>query len=213
MPATFFHEEALSRLLRVSSHAIVGIDEVGRGALAGPVCACAVSIVPSSYRAVLALGVRDSKMLPPHERQRIADALRGMPGVRIGLGLVGPQTIDALNIRQATFVAMRRALDDLLLPECELLLVDGVDRVPSVQAHQQALVAGDARSATIACASIVAKVHRDDVLSKYERWFPSFSFSKHKGYGTVRHRQEISRVGPSGLHRRSFLRGDWCDTG
>lgn len=175
---------------------VAGVDEVGRGPLAGPVVACAVILPPRSR----IRGLKDSKRLSAPERESLfVEIVEWCP---VGLGLVSEKVIDEINILQATRAAMRQAL--AALPEVpEAVLVDGRMRLdwpgPTVE-----IIRGDALSASIAAASIVAKVVRDQMMLAYHEAEPFFSFHLHKGYGTVKHLELIRERGPSPFHRLSF---------
>ena len=184
---------------------IVGIDEVGRGPLAGNVVAACVVF---DRAGVPLAGLNDSKKLSPAKRLTLSALIRDRAHAW-SLGEATPDEIDAINILQATFLAMRRAVENLLprLPSPPaLLMVDGNQKLPGVDIPQQTLVGGDARSACIAAASILAKVHRDAQLVAAETEFPGYGFALHKGYGTAEHRAAIARLGLTGIHRKSFCR-------
>lgn len=175
---------------------VAGVDEAGRGCLAGPVVAGAV-ILPRRVPP----GIRDSKMLSPRMRSRLFAALADA-GAVLSWGAAQPQEIDRLNILRASFLAMRRAVAGL--PERpEALLVDGF-AIPDLELPQRALIKGDARCLSIAAASIVAKVVRDRMMIDLDRLFPAFGFRKHKGYPTREHVEALRRHGPTPVHRRSF---------
>ena len=176
---------------------IAGVDEVGRGPLAGPVVAVAV-VLPVGF----SLPVADSKTLTARTRERLAAAMHADPGVEIGIGVVDPATIDEVNILQATHAAMRLALGSLPRPP-DFALVDGL-RVPNLPVPAEFLVKGDSRSASIAAASIVAKVHRDRFMAEQDLAWPAYGFARNKGYGTAEHLDALRRQGPCPLHRRSF---------
>ena len=184
---------------------IAGVDEAGRGPLAGPVVAAAVTFpaewISRGLPAELA-GLNDSKQLTAAQRERFFEQLTGSGAVQFAIAPVGPETIDAINILRATHRAMNQALAELR-PQPEHVLVDGL-RVKSLQFPQSALVKGDARSFTIAAASILAKVTRDRLMLEYDRRFPVYGFAKHKGYGTTRHLAALAEHGPCPIHRRSF---------
>jgi ribonuclease HII len=176
---------------------LCGIDEVGRGPLAGPVVAAAV-VLPPKVRLV---GVDDSKRLTPGMRAQVAARVRAA-AARYAVGLVEPRVIDRINIRQATFLAMRNALDALdLVPD--LVLVDGFP-VPGLMLRQEPVIGGDRRSLVIAAASILAKVHRDEMMDEFHRLYPEYGFDRHRGYSTAEHLAALRRHGPSPIHRRSF---------
>ncbi len=176
---------------------IAGVDEAGRGALAGPVVAAAV-IVPLS---VSIAGVRDSKVLTPAERSELyAEIVAGAEGV--GIGTVEAPQIDALNILRATHRAMALALADLDPPP-DFALIDG-NSAAGLSVPHYCLVKGDQRSFVVAAASIVAKVTRDRMMADLDERHPGYGFAEHKGYGTRGHREALRRLGPCPDHRRSF---------
>ena len=187
---------------------LAGVDEAGRGPLAGPVTACA-AWVPLSAHSLISPLVNDSKKLSPARRER---ALRLMldSGVRFGFGFAGPREIDSVNILEATFNAMGTAVRRLLSntgvsPSQALILVDGNHRIKRLEAcMQEPLVDGDARSLSIAAASIYAKVVRDRWMGVLDRRHPRYGLAGHKGYGTAAHLEALRRLGPSVQHRYSF---------
>ncbi len=188
-----FEEQAQQR----GFQAIAGIDEAGRGPLAGPVVAAAV-ILPEHFSLP---GLTDSKKLSERRRQHLyPEIFQQARGV--GIGVASPQEIDRLNILQATLLAMTRAVGRLPLPP-DHLLIDGISAVP-LNLSQQCIKQGDCRSLSIAAASVVAKVVRDRMMCIYHRQLPAYGFASHKGYGTLRHRLAIAENGPSFLHRRTF---------
>lgn len=194
VPHLKFEEEAS----RLGFNRIAGIDEVGRGCLAGPVVAAAV-ILPHGEAFD---GVRDSKCLSPHKREKLCTGIKER-AVCFGLGLVSADEIDKINIVQATFKAMRLALRSMAV-EPDYLLIDGRAALEGVGIPQRAIIGGDNLSLSIAAASIVAKVFRDRLMADYMCHYPAFCFSTHKGYGTSRHLEEIERFGPTPIHRKSF---------
>lgn len=176
---------------------VAGLDEAGRGAWAGPVVAAAVILHPGTDIP----GVDDSKKILPQKREELFDVIcRESAG--FGIGVVASAVIDEVNIQQATFLAMGEALKKLSV-KASFLLVDG-NRGIGVAIPQQVLVKGDGRSASIGAASILAKVTRDRLMTEMESAYPSFRFSKHKGYGTKEHLEELRRHGPVAIHRMSF---------
>jgi ribonuclease HII len=177
---------------------VAGVDEVGRGPLAGPVVAAAVILDPTAS----VDGLRDSKLLTSRQRRRLAREIR-MHALAWAVGRVGPRRIDQVNVLQATWSAMRAALTRLRVAP-GLVLVDGHLRIPGVTCAQRAIVAGDRRSASVAAASILAKVVRDTVMQHADRRYPGYGFRHHKGYATNEHREALTRLGPCPLHRRSF---------
>lgn len=177
---------------------VAGVDEAGRGPLAGPVVAAAV-ILPSYPCPV---PVNDSKQLTPKQRETLYKALTALPGIRIGVAEVSAAEIDELNILRATHKAMRLALLQLL-PEVDYALVDGLP-VRDLPVPSRAIVKGDALSESIGAASIVAKVVRDRRLEELDRRHPGYGFALHKGYGTEAHLRALAQLGPTPEHRRSF---------
>jgi ribonuclease HII len=177
--------------------AVAGVDEVGMGPLAGPVVAAAV-ILPA--RADLP-GLDDSKRLDPRARERLAAAIRSQ-AVAFAVAEVDPAEVDRLNVHRAGLEAMRRAVLALAAPP-DHVLVDA-RTIPGLTVPQSAIVCGDAREAPIAAASIVAKVHRDALMCRLDAAHPGYGFARHKGYPTAEHLEALRRLGPCGLHRRSF---------
>ena len=177
--------------------AVAGIDEAGRGPLAGPVVAAAV-ILPERFDLD---GLDDSKKLSEKERSRLFPLIRAQ-ALAIGVGFASPAEIDQINILQATLRGMSLAVTRLRLP-ADFLLVDGITPVP-LPLPQQTLKQGDSRSLSIAAASVIAKVVRDRVMIGYDRRYPGYGFARHKGYGSRDHLAAIARLGPSPLHRLTF---------
>jgi ribonuclease HII len=177
---------------------VAGVDEVGRGPLAGPVVAAAVILDPTTP----VDGLRDSKLLTARQRRRLAREIRAH-ALAFAVGRVGPRQIDIVNVLQATWNAMRAALARLHLAP-GLVLVDGNLRIPGVTCAQRAIIAGDRRSASVAAASILAKVTRDSFMQRAHRRYPEYGFREHKGYATAAHLEALARLGPCPLHRRSF---------
>lgn len=184
---------------------IVGVDEAGRGPLAGPVVAAAVVLpeewIEQGLPADIA-ALNDSKQLTANQRERFFTYLTNAPGVQFGIAQVDAATIDRINILQATHQAMNEALAQLQPPP-EHALVDGL-AVKSLRFPQTPLVKGDARSFSIAAASVLAKVTRDRWMIASDQEYPGYGFAVHKGYGTARHLAAIARYGPCPIHRRSF---------
>jgi len=189
-------------LLAVASNEVAGVDEVGRGALFGPVVAAAVILPEASLSVLAQAGVTDSKLLTPQARQALAQRIRVM-AVACCIGVASVREIDRLNILQASLLAMRRAIARLQ-PQPKLCLIDGNQRVPGLQIPQQTIVQGDQRSLQIAAASIVAKVWRDQLITRLDQRYPHYDLANNKGYGTVAHRRGLEEFGPSLQHRRSF---------
>lgn len=177
---------------------IAGVDEVGRGPLAGPVVACAVIFDVDYYHNE----VRDSKKLSAVKREKLAEIIRAN-AVSIGTGMASVAEIERINIRQATFLAMRRAMADLSL-EPDFVLVDG-EGLPDSPYPVQGIIRGDDISFTIGAASIVAKVSRDKYMQELDSDYPEYKFARNKGYGTAEHISAIQMYGPTPHHRHSFL--------
>jgi ribonuclease HII len=180
---------------------IAGIDEVGRGALAGPVIAAAV-ILPASLDSSTLSEVRDSKEVTPSKRESLYSIIRGV-SVSIGIGIVLERTIDQVNILNATILAMQMAVRELTYSP-DFLLIDGMT-VPDIQIIQKRIVKGDKLCLSIACASIIAKVTRDHIMIALNNTYPNYGFARHKGYGTKYHISCLSMYGPSPIHRYSFM--------
>lgn len=181
---------------------VIGIDEVGRGCLAGPVVSCALMLKTSEYDHLF----MDSKILVPKRRQELQSLIRENAVYAIGMATV--EEIDQINILQATFLSMKRAVQELRIKMClenALHLIDGPYLLPDFGClHQRAVIDGDALFAPISAASIVAKVYRDELMASMDKSHPGYHFGVHKGYGTKIHREAISQLGPSAVHRRSF---------
>ena len=178
---------------------IIGIDEVGRGPLAGPVFACAVVFDKKYYLP----DVRDSKELSEGKREYLKEILCNK-AVTWALGSAGVNEIDRLNIRQATFIAMERAISGLKINP-EYIIVDG-ENLPDCPYQSRGIIKGDKLSFTIAAASIIAKVSRDLYMKTIDQEFPEYNFKKNKGYGTAEHIKAIKEYGPCKYHRKTFLR-------
>ena len=178
---------------------ICGIDEVGRGPLAGPVVAGAV-ILPKDCDI---LYLNDSKKLSEKMRETLYDEIMEK-AVATGIGIIGPQRIDEINILQATYEAMRMAIGNLKVRP-DLLLNDAVT-IPEVNIRQVPIIKGDAKSASIAAASIIAKVTRDRLMVQYEEVLPGYGFASNKGYGSALHIQAIQEMGVTPIHRQSFIK-------
>ena len=178
---------------------ICGIDEAGRGPLAGPVVAAA-AVLPKDCQIFY---LNDSKKLSEKKRDLLFDEIKEK-AVAYGIGIVSPQVIDEINILQATYEAMRQAISQLnVIPE--ILLNDAVT-IPGVDIMQVPIVKGDAKSVSIAAASILAKVTRDRMMMEYDQIYPEYGFAKHKGYGTAAHIVALKEYGPCPIHRRTFIK-------
>ena len=181
---------------------IIGIDEVGRGPLAGPVMAAAVILHPDK----IIPGINDSKKLSPEARERCCSHITS-EALAYAVGSASVEEIDRLNILQATFLAMQRALDVISQP-WTMALIDGNQFLPTIpHERQRTVVRGDAQSASVAAASIIAKVTRDHLMKDCHKRFPMYDFSGNKGYGTALHRACIREYGLCEVHRRSFCEG------
>ncbi|ERJ00392.1 MULTISPECIES: ribonuclease HII [Eubacteriales] len=201
MSAPALHPELLAfdRDLRQRFGTLCGVDEAGRGPLAGPVCAAAV-VLPEGY---LPEGLNDSKKLTEKRRELLFDEIREN-AVAYSVQLVDNEIIDDINILNATMQAMAQAIAGLGVP-VELALIDG-NRCPPANLPCQAVVQGDARSASIAAASILAKVTRDRLMLEYDQLFPGYGFARHKGYPTKAHYQALTELGVTPIHRLTFLK-------
>ena len=177
---------------------ICGVDEVGRGPLAGPVVAAAV-ILPKECDI---LYINDSKKLSEKKREMLYDEIMEKAEA-VGIGIVGPERIDEINILQATYEAMRIAVSKLPL-QPDLMLNDAVT-IPGLTMKQVSIIKGDAKSASIGAASIIAKVTRDRMMVEYDSIFPEYGFASNKGYGTAAHIAALKELGPTPIHRRSFI--------
>lgn len=178
---------------------ICGIDEAGRGPLAGPVVAGAV-ILPKNSRI---LYLNDSKKLSEKRREELFVRIQ-KEALAWSVGIAGPERIDEINILQATYEAMRKAIQGL--PQKPDLLLNDAVTIPDVEIVQIPIVKGDAKSLSIAAASILAKVTRDHMMMEYDMIYPEYGFGKHKGYGTAAHMEAIRRFGPCPIHRRTFIK-------
>lgn len=177
---------------------VCGIDEVGRGPLAGPVVAGAV-ILPKDCQI---LYLNDSKKLTAKKREELYDVIM-KEAVAVGIGYASPARIDEINILQVTYEAMREAISKLPI-QPDVLLNDAV-KIPGVNIYQVPIIKGDAKSVSIAAASIVAKVTRDRLMEEYDAHIPEYGFASNKGYGSAQHIEALKKYGPSPIHRRSFL--------
>ena len=184
---------------------VAGVDEAGCGPLAGPVVAAAVIFpqswldtgLPTKFR-----GLNDSKQLTEDEREKFFDRIKSRPEIRFAIAIVDVETIDRINIRQAAWRAMNQALDELQ-PRAEHVLVDGL-RIRWLPYPQTPLVQGDAKSYSIAAASVLAKVTRDRLMRELDKQFPGYGFAEHKGYSTPQHFEALAKLGPCAIHRKSF---------
>lgn len=178
--------------------AVCGVDEAGRGPLAGPVCAAAV-ILPEN---TIIEGVNDSKKLSEKKREALFDVIKEQ-ALSYSIAFASVEEIEEMNILNATMLAMKRAVEGLDV-KADYAMIDG-NRLPNLDIDSEFIIKGDAKSMSIACASILAKVSRDRLLYKYAEEFPEYSFDKHKGYGTKVHVEALKKYGPCKYHRLSFL--------
>jgi|TARA_B110001454_G_scaffold110764_1_gene104092 ribonuclease HII len=176
---------------------IIGVDEAGRGPLAGPVVAAAVSLAPGWFLEE----INDSKMLSPRVRAKLFPIIK-KNSLGYGVGIVDVATIDRINILQASLLAMKYAVEAVPI-KANLLLIDG-NKPIDTEIDQWTIVKGDSLSYSIAAASILAKVTRDKIMEQYHKQFPHYAFDRHKGYGTSLHRNAIKEYGPCPIHRRTF---------
>ena len=177
---------------------VCGVDEAGRGPVAGPVCAAAV-ILPAG---IVIEGLNDSKKLSEKKREKLFDEITEN-ALAWSVSLVDERLIDEINILQATYEAMRQAIAKLD-PAPQILLNDAVT-IPQVAIPQVPIIKGDAKSVSIAAASILAKVTRDHMMEEYDKEYPEYGFAKHKGYGTAAHIAALKEYGPTPIHRRTFI--------
>ncbi|HEY9639618.1 MAG TPA: ribonuclease HII [Coleofasciculaceae cyanobacterium] len=185
-----------------SNSLVAGIDEVGRGALFGPVVAAAVTLPPAVYADLILAGITDSKLLSAAQRQELDRQIRAV-AIDCRVGIASVREIDRCNILQATFLAMNRAVVRLC-PQPEFCLVDGNQRIPGLLIPQKTVVKGDQKSVAIAAASIVAKVWRDELITRLALKHPAYDLAANKGYGTAKHRAALNQFGVSSQHRQSF---------
>ncbi len=189
---------AFEKEARKSGHRLIaGIDEAGRGPLAGPVVSAAV-VLPENFNIV---DVDDSKKLTPKKRADLFPRIQEA-ALAVGVGIVGPETIDSINILQAALLSMAKAVENLTI-QPDYLLIDGPFPIP-LNMPQKPLPKGDSLSISIAAASIIAKVTRDRMMVDFGRTYPGYGFSKHKGYPTKTHREAIIKFGCSPIHRKTF---------
>jgi len=179
---------------------IAGVDEAGRGALAGPVVAAAV-ILPQSPDFTWLKSVRDSKEVPPARREYLFDLIK-QEAIAVSVGIIAPQTIDVIGILNATKIAMCHAVEQLACPP-DFLLIDFL-RLPQLHISQKPIIHGDKLCLSIACASIIAKVTRDRIMVELDQLHPGYGLALHKGYGTKHHVSCLRQHGPSPIHRHSF---------
>lgn len=180
-------------------NAVCGVDEAGRGPLAGPVCAAAV-ILPAN---TIIGGVNDSKKLSEKKREALFDVIKEK-SLSYSIAFASVEEIEDMNILNATMLVMKRAVEGLNI-KADYAMIDG-NRLPNLEIPAEYIIKGDAKSMSIACASILAKVSRDRLCYRYAEEYPQYGFDKHKGYGTKLHREAIIEYGPCPYHRMSFLK-------
>lgn len=195
LPLDMLEFESLAR--RQGFSVVAGIDEAGRGPLAGPVVAAAVILAEGDY----INGVDDSKKLAEAKRTILFDVIMKQ-AVAVGVGISDSLTVDRINILQATLRAMESAVA-ALSPQPDCLLIDGISKT-TLQLHQKTIKKGDSLSLSIAAASIIAKVTRDRIMAAYDKEYPAYGFASHKGYGTLSHLAVIAALGPTPIHRLTF---------
>lgn len=208
---------------------VIGVDEAGRGPLAGPVVASAVLLLKQkskftnpalqgdleNFNELLKLDVKDSKKLSAKKREKIFEELKKSEFIKYGVGIVDEKTIDKINILQASLLAMKKALESLYKGPTfvnhvnyegrSFVIVDGREVVPDISMSQKAIIGGDGKVFSIAAASIIAKVTRDKIMEEYDKKYPEYLFAKHKGYGTKLHFEMIKKFGSCPIHRNTFL--------
>jgi ribonuclease HII len=203
------HKTLERKLFSGSYRHVIGVDEVGMGCLAGPVVVCAVLFGRKFFKKThkKLRWLRESKLLLPRQREKFVSELLKVKELKFQISYCFPKTIDRLNIYQAARFAMRRAIKKLQTTHYSLqtiALVDGKTEIAGLNLPQMAIVKGDRKVFSIACASILAKVTRDKMMKKYAKKFPSYGFERHKGYGTKLHQAQLAALGPCKIHRKSF---------
>jgi len=196
------HSVALEVVYSPRCSLVAGVDEVGRGALFGPLVAAAVALTEPGSQALTALGVTDSKRLTPQRREQLVEPIQAI-AITWALGVATVHDIERVNVLQATFLAMDRAIRRLSQTP-QLCLIDGNRYVPQLQLPQRAVVQGDQKYVQIAAASILAKVWRDNLIVRLDKRYPGYSLASNKGYGSTAHRLALQTFGPTAQHRRSF---------
>ena len=210
------HKTLERKLFKSGYHYIFGVDEVGMGCLAGPVVVCAVAMTNHFYNKhhKKLRRLRESKLLLPHQREEFSTELLKEKDLAYAISSVSSKTIDKINIYQAARLGMKNAIKKLTIDYSRspideqsfrtIALVDGKTKIKSVDYEQLPVVKGDRKIFAIACASIIAKVHRDKMMSRCAKKYPGYGFERHKGYGTKYHQTQLTALGPCEIHRRSF---------
>ncbi len=201
------HKTLERNLFKSGYRLIYAVDEVGMGCLAGPVVVCVVAMTNNFYNKhhKKLRWLRESKLLLSHQREKFAEELLN-ENLAHAISYTSPKTIDKLNIYQASRLAMRRAIQKIE-PQFNLksiVLIDGNKKIPGLRGEQTAIIKGDRKVFAIACASIIAKVYRDKMMTRYAKKYPEYGFDRHKGYGTKYHQTQLVSLGPCELHRKSF---------
>lgn len=201
---------------------VIGCDEVGRGCLAGPVVAAAVALPSIKYKVLGIMGIKDSKLLSSKKREELSAVIKEV-ALAWSIAEVSPKEIDKINIHNASLLAMRKAVEGLVLknvaqasglPQSRMrvteaphyIFIDGKFVIPNFSEYQQAVIGGDNKVLSIAAASIIAKVYRDELMQKLDKQFPAYGLAKHKGYATTAHRNTITQAGLSSIHRLTFCK-------
>jgi ribonuclease HII len=190
---------------------VIGCDEVGRGCLAGPVVAAAVVLPSIKYKVLGIMGIKDSKLLSPKKRQELSVIIKEI-ALAWSIAEVSPKEIDEINIHNASLLAMRKAVEGLELGNVvqtrglPYIFIDGKFKIPDLDAHQEPLIGGDNKVLSIAAASIIAKVYRDELMKKMDAYYPNYGLAKHKGYATKVHRNNVIIYGLTPIHRISFCK-------
>ena len=202
------HKTLEKKLFTSGYSLILGVDEVGMGCLAGPVVVCAVAMTNHFYNKhnKKLKWLRESKLLLPHQREKFAAELLKEKDLAYAISSVSSKIIDKINIYQAARRGMKNAIKKLK-PSFDLktiVLIDGKTKIKGVNYEQMPIVKGDRKIFAIACASIIAKVHRDKMMKRYAKHYPNYGFEKHKGYGTKYHQARLTALGPCEIHRKSF---------
>lgn len=202
------HKILERNLLKSGYEYVIGVDEVGMGCLAGPVVTCAVAMTNHFYNKhhKKLRWLRESKLLSSHQREKFAAELLKEKDLVYAISSVSPKIIDKINIYQAARRGMKNSIKKLK-PNFDLktiVLIDGKTKIKGVDYEQMPIVKGDRKIFTIACASIIAKVHRDKIMTRYAQKYPNYGFEKHKGYGTKYHQARLAAFGPCEIHRKSF---------
>ncbi|MCF7795225.1 ribonuclease HII [Patescibacteria group bacterium] len=195
--------ELEKKLFKQGYNYIAGVDEVGRGPLAGPVISACVLVDINFLENINNLKeLNDSKKMSLKNREKIFSIIQDN-AVSVGIGICSPKTIDKINILQASLLSSKKAVLNLS-HQADMVLMDGKFKIPNLDIDQENIIQGDAKIAIIALASVIAKVYRDKIMTEYDNKYPGYDFAKNKGYGTAYHRKQIEKIGPCKIHRYSF---------